>query len=297
MTVADRWPRDLWLESIWEDETLRPNERVVAYVYARYAFEGDTAWASWTEVMRRSGIKSKNGVWLALRGLVAAGYLVQAAKPRQHRSAVYRLSGPPEGTLSSPPEGLLDARGPQGDLRGPPGDLRGPQIDMPELRRELKVENSQAASAESIIEQATGATSDESTAIAELIRREKAPKSLPGLVRHLAAAGELTEWLDRVRGERAQTAITTAAGLARRGGECQHGIVGGAEPHPDTGLPWFCALCRVHAKAAREGVKPATTDLRVAQALNLKEQPAGTRAKGHQPFRNPADVSAYYGDL
>jgi biotin operon repressor len=92
--VADKWPRDLWLEAIWEDEAVKPNERVVAYVYARYAGKGETTWCSWEELRRRTGIKSRDAVWRAVSGLKAAGWLVEESPARQHRSATYRLSSP-----------------------------------------------------------------------------------------------------------------------------------------------------------------------------------------------------------
>jgi hypothetical protein len=98
--VADRWPRDLWLDAIWEDEALKPVERAVAYVYARYAGKNDTAWCSWAEIMRRTGMRSKKTVGASLAALVKAGWLSEVERPRQHLSAVYRLTCPVDNSLS-----------------------------------------------------------------------------------------------------------------------------------------------------------------------------------------------------
>lgn len=92
--MADKWPRDLWLEAIWEDPTLKPNERVVAYCYAQYAGKTSTTWCSWEEIKRRTGIRSKDAVWRAVSGLIRARWLKEIQPARQHRSAVYRLTCP-----------------------------------------------------------------------------------------------------------------------------------------------------------------------------------------------------------
>jgi hypothetical protein len=73
--VPEKWPRDLWLEAIWEDESLKPNERQVAYVYSRYAGRQDTTWCAWAELRRRTGLRSRDAVWRAIQGLQKAGWL------------------------------------------------------------------------------------------------------------------------------------------------------------------------------------------------------------------------------
>lgn len=102
--MAERWPRDLWLDAIWEDPALKPNERVVAYVYARYAGSGDTAWVSWPEIMLRTGMTSKRTVSRALKVLTDLGWLTVVARARQHRSTVYRLTVPAQRYLSATAE-------------------------------------------------------------------------------------------------------------------------------------------------------------------------------------------------
>lgn len=104
MTDDKKWPRDMWLEAIWEDPDLKPNERVVAYVYARYAGKSDIAWTSWPEIMRRTGMRSRRSVSAALQALGKSGWLVQVQRPRQHRSAVYRLTCPLQQSQSATAE-------------------------------------------------------------------------------------------------------------------------------------------------------------------------------------------------
>lgn len=92
--MKEKWHRDLWLAAMWEDETLKPNERVVAYAYSRFAGQSELSWCAWAELKRRTGIRSKDAIWRAIRGLVDAGWLDQEEPARQHRSAVYRLTVP-----------------------------------------------------------------------------------------------------------------------------------------------------------------------------------------------------------
>lgn len=92
--MAEKWPRDLWLEAIWEDGALKPGERVVAYVFARFAGRDDVAWCSYPEMMRRTGMRDRTTVSTAIKGLTKAGWLDTVAGARQHRSPVYRLVCP-----------------------------------------------------------------------------------------------------------------------------------------------------------------------------------------------------------
>lgn len=90
------WPRDVWLDALWDAEGLKPNERVVAYAYARYAGRRDVSWCSWDELRRRTGIRSRDAISRALAGLIGAGWLTEVSKARQHYSARYRLTIPCE---------------------------------------------------------------------------------------------------------------------------------------------------------------------------------------------------------
>jgi hypothetical protein len=99
-TSGSPWPRDLWLTAIWECEAVKPNERVVAYVYARYAGATDTSWCSWDELKRRTGIRSRDAISRAITGLVKGGWLKEVERARQHRSTVYELTTPAQQSVS-----------------------------------------------------------------------------------------------------------------------------------------------------------------------------------------------------
>lgn len=92
--MTTRWPRDAWLDAQFDDASLKPNERVVAYAYARYAGASDRTWCSWNELKKRTGIKSWDTISKAITGLVNGGWLVETEKARQHQSTIYRLSMP-----------------------------------------------------------------------------------------------------------------------------------------------------------------------------------------------------------
>ena len=96
---------------MWEDATLRPNERVVAYVYARYAGATDISWCVWDQLRAHSGIKSRDAINRAVRGLEAAGWLEETEKARQHYSARYRLTIPDaaEGSIPDTAEGVQES--------------------------------------------------------------------------------------------------------------------------------------------------------------------------------------------
>lgn len=122
------------MDAVW-DSALKPNERAVAYAFYRYAGNKKTTWCTWEELIRRTGIKSRNGVWLALKALIGAGWLEETEKARQYYSARYKLIIPPSqassvgtteesftGTTDPPdvPQGNSDV--PQGDPDVPLGD-------------------------------------------------------------------------------------------------------------------------------------------------------------------------------
>ena len=91
---ATAWPRDRWLDALWDCETLKPRERAVAYVYARYAGSKSTSWCSWDELIRRTSIRSRTTISDAIAGLVEGGWLVEVEPARQHYSARYALEVP-----------------------------------------------------------------------------------------------------------------------------------------------------------------------------------------------------------
>ena len=78
-----------WLDAIWDDEELKPNERVVAYVVARHTDMDGVALVTYDEIRRRSGIKSRDAVARALCSLADAGWLERTAQV-----STYRLTAP-----------------------------------------------------------------------------------------------------------------------------------------------------------------------------------------------------------
>lgn len=94
-----RWFRDDYIDAVWETEALRPNEVLVALVYADHAGDpkkpdNDIAWVAWARLSQRTGIRSKTTLSRATKGLEAAGWFIEVEKRRQHRSPRYRLAIP-----------------------------------------------------------------------------------------------------------------------------------------------------------------------------------------------------------
>lgn len=105
-----RWPREVWLDAMWDATTLTPNARVVAYAYARYAKSGDVTWCPYPELMRRTGITSRKAVSAAIKDLVAAGWLTTVEEAKGRRSTRFRLTRPPASSsdtelLAGEPDG------------------------------------------------------------------------------------------------------------------------------------------------------------------------------------------------
>lgn len=90
------WFRDVYAEAVWECESLRPNEKLVALTYADHAGDpenpgNDVAWVVWRRLSVRTGIRSKSTLSRVLRALEAAGWLVLVEGRKQHYSPRYRL--------------------------------------------------------------------------------------------------------------------------------------------------------------------------------------------------------------
>lgn len=96
--------RSRYSDAIWEPNALRPNEKLVALTYARYAgakdprngdtADEDVAWVDWITLSEHTGIRSRDGLNRATRGLIDAGWMHQIEAARQHRSPRYRLTIP-----------------------------------------------------------------------------------------------------------------------------------------------------------------------------------------------------------
>lgn len=93
------WFRDEYSQKVWECDSLRPNEILVALAYADHAGDpdnpsNDIAWVVWRRLSQRTGIRSKDALSRALQGLVAAGWMELVEARKQHRSPRYRLMIP-----------------------------------------------------------------------------------------------------------------------------------------------------------------------------------------------------------
>lgn len=111
-------------------------------------------------------------------------------------------------------------------------------------------QNQQASptSPEERVREATGATAAEATAIVKKIREERNPRSLDGFIRHLAASGDLGQYLTDVRAIAARYADDNDRKLRRGRPPCEHGSFGGNEPHSVTG-ELRCRACRTRQAA------------------------------------------------
>jgi hypothetical protein len=108
MAEKKRWPREAWLDAMWDDASaLTPNARVVAYAYGRYAKSGDVTWCPYPELMRRTGITRRAAVSAAIKALVEAGWLTVVEHARGRRSTRFRLTLP---AASGSDVELLDGR-------------------------------------------------------------------------------------------------------------------------------------------------------------------------------------------
>jgi hypothetical protein len=136
MTEAQRWPRDAWLDALWEAEPVKPNERVVAYAYARYAGSGDISWCSWDELRKRTGIRSRDAISRAVSGLVDGGWLFEVERARQHYSTRYRLTIPAiQQSVSRTPgkaqQSVSRTAQPSGSRTPEPSAVRFPESSSP----------------------------------------------------------------------------------------------------------------------------------------------------------------------
>lgn len=93
--------RARYSDAVWAPNALRPNEKLIALTYVRYAgakdprtgeiADDDVAWVDQGTLSEHTGIRSRDSITRALKGLVDAGWLVLIAPARQYRSPRYRL--------------------------------------------------------------------------------------------------------------------------------------------------------------------------------------------------------------
>jgi len=120
------WPRDRWMDAVWECEALNPSQRAVLYAYYRFAGRADVSWCPWPELMRRTGIRSRDTVNRVLKQLVKDGWLTEAERARQHRAARYKLTVPD----SQGSENRTAEHASQGSENRTPEEPRGPILSV-----------------------------------------------------------------------------------------------------------------------------------------------------------------------
>jgi hypothetical protein len=172
----------------------------------------------------------------------------QSAKERTQ----YRLRIP---AGASPRAGLVPERdqiaSPTAGLASPTaGPVLVPERDGASPRAGHKpdpFQTYQTSSSEDVVSQATGATPEEAAAVANRVRNEKQPRNLIGLLRRMAADGDLRTLLTEHRAAVIKAKVSEQISNARGGPECDHGTPGGAAPHPITQQP-LCPLCRAKSR-------------------------------------------------
>lgn len=91
--------RDRYTDAIWGHNALRPNERLVALAFAKYAGSkdnpDDVSWVTWVTLSTMTGIRSKDALNRAMKGLVQAGWMNLIEARRQQRAPRYQLTIPP----------------------------------------------------------------------------------------------------------------------------------------------------------------------------------------------------------
>lgn len=94
--------KDRYTEAVWGENALRPNEVLVALAYARHAgardngntTPEDVSFVTWVRLSTLTGIRSKDALNRAVKGLVDAGWMTPFEARRQHRAPRYKLTIP-----------------------------------------------------------------------------------------------------------------------------------------------------------------------------------------------------------
>jgi hypothetical protein len=94
--------KDTYAEAVWGENVLRPNEKLVALAYARHAgakdngtkVDDDVSFVTWVRLSTMTGIRSKDALNRAMKGLIESGWLMPHEARRQHRAPRYKLTIP-----------------------------------------------------------------------------------------------------------------------------------------------------------------------------------------------------------
>lgn len=91
--------------------------------------------------------------------------------------------------------------------------------------------------------EAEACSAAEARAVAAIVVRTRKPTNLGGLLRTIAAAGELPALLRQVRAEAERAEVKADLEAAKREPECPHGVPGGRRLHRSSARP-ICPQCR-----------------------------------------------------
>ncbi len=223
----ERWPRDTWLDAIWDCPDVKPNERAVAYAYARYSGSTDITWCPWDELKRRTGIRSRDALSRAISGLVEAGWIVEVERARQHYSARYRLTVAQQ-SVSRTPEIQESASRTSGTVQvsasrtserpsSPSGETSSP-FNGPDLSNgPLEEDPLPRATGIDSLAAEVGATEEEMSLLVEKVRRDHPHvKAVLPWLRRVHEHGDLAPMLAEVRAQMAPAEASTPD----RCGEC-----------------------------------------------------------------------------
>jgi hypothetical protein len=219
------------------------------------------------ETLMHDARQARNTARTARRELEAAGKLASQPGGRGPKDVTLWtvLCLPEKGVKSADPhtgtervsdlnpvnevDPLKDAKGVNDDgIRGSSTPEKGGQVKSADLRKPDPLLNRSANPSVSprahaaILAAVPDATETEIELVAKEIDAEHAPGNLGAYIAGFPAAqiaDRLTAIRDRHRGP--GTSATVAS--LQRGAECDHGVPGGASPHPTSGEP-LCPICR-----------------------------------------------------
>lgn len=242
---------------------LTPQERLTALTLLAMA-DAENAVIPAQHTPSLSRIQSMTGqgattVKRALNTLEAAGWVARrrpdVAKARADKERTqYALKVPAtrstQALVARSTQGL--ARSAEGLELGPHRATGlGPQRATSQTAYQPSTNQQQGStSPEDHVREQTGATADEAAAIVKRIREERNPRSLTGFVRHLAASGDLAQYLTDVRAAAARQAQEIERTRLQRQPRCKDGITAGAEINPSTGRA-RCQACHSRSQAER----------------------------------------------
>lgn len=97
------WPNQVYVDAVWDSEQLTSTQKITALCYAKYANARqwlrcrDRAWVVYSELKKKTGIRSRETIAKVHADLVALGWLEPAGPSPGHRQRiVYKLALPVE---------------------------------------------------------------------------------------------------------------------------------------------------------------------------------------------------------